>query len=724
MRFMRGVLTTVLVTLASCNAPESPPAPPPSPYGPEWTLPRLWIEEAQEPRALAQLREAVGTSPPGGDVVDWLEAESRTVPLHGLLDRDTFDALRDPRLISRIEIPDDWRERVPPSLAAAYDRTVGRTSDPRVRVVAQAAVLGQIQRNDRAAWELDWKGQPYGEGLEDADHRFEVAATTFDAAKLLYALETRVEAVDGERRIGIGDPIHGCATAIDDHLILTARRLVAPAEYDPQLAAAIASHQAGGLRIETSVTLASVSSREGGSFRWPASQDPTSRVRNLELLPDELRELGAGAREVALFRTRGIQLPCGSHLGNPGVSYLDSSVAIVLGAVPRASGLGRWRVIGELEASDRLRVSRKIESALGAPVITVNDDGGVLVGIVTGQSDGGLEFGRIPLGDSTAEPAVATGTRLRRGRVVDESGRPLNRLMIHVFSGDLAVPNFDAYMDTTSTDGFGVFELPEHDAPRSLVVTNVGGGGILWGRELGPPVVIAAGPGDIELVVPAHDSEPIRPTTWFALGKPILYQGAERPLSDLGRLVLRGAHWFEAVPGPPAQIDDLPTVDQGARLEVRAQPGPSGDIVLAATLRSGPVAVHRAVEHHYTVGISLLLALEADGEPIFARSDGPNGLSGGARNMLLLAPAGGSWSWSLRVQREKLEVLLPRPLPRRVAVTLAFCEFQPEPDFLPWLRANDREPFVDLGLVVRPPILVRSERVFIEHGPNGWRPAQ
>lgn len=348
--------------------------------------------------------------------------------------------------------------------------------------------------------------------------------------------------------------------------------------------------------------------------------------------------------------------------------------------------------------------------------------------MVTGCSDDALEFGRW---SATADgPRLwwepeEPGSPVRRGKVVDLQGASLASVVVHAFAGELETPNLDRWVDLAWANAAGEFELGAKEETITLFVTTYGPNQIGFGRKLLGPVRLDPGEQPIELVVPERGPVEPFPPTWLALYCPWPGNARnERQPSELGRLLLAGPRWFQVVHGPPQRIDDLPTTDQGARLEVVAREGPGGDPVVEAILRAGSIPVFREVEHRYTVGISLLVALEADGVPVRVRPPEGGGRFGGNQSMQLLAPADGSWGWSLRIQRERLEELLPRPLPRRVGLTLAFCEFQHVSCGETWGAAPEGEPIVDFGLAVRRPILVRSERAFIERGPEGWRPAR
>lgn len=213
--------------------------------------------------------------------------------------------------------------------------------------------------------------------------------------------------------------------------------------------------------------------------------------------------------------------------------------------------------------------------------------------------------------------------------------------------------------------------------------------------------------------------------SWFTFGGDTYFSHTADEV-EVARLDLRPTpRWFHDVQGPPARLDELSRSDRGASLEVRAVPGPPGELFLEVELRAGPDGLAREVEHRITNLLPLLVGLEADGVPVVVEPpDGPWGRFGGQQAMVDLVAPNESRSWSLRLRSASLDRVVPRPFPARLALALAFCELQHEVSG-GW-RTGGRcpEPVVDVGLVVRPPTLVGSRPVELVRGPTGWTPAR
>ncbi len=182
-----------------------------------------------------------------------------------------------------------------------------------------------------------------------------------------------------------------------------------------------------------------------------------------------------------------------------------------------------------------------------------------------------------------------------------------------------------------------------------------------------------------------------------------------------------GERWFELAWGPPARIDDLPLEVDGARLELAAHAGSPG-LLLDVTLRAGARGLRRGVEHRSTNLFPFLFAFEADGVPVVVEET-LHAKDGGMRSLVDLVPPRGERTWTLRLASASLDGVAPRPFPARLSVTAAFCELQHDTVSATDLRAPPTAPR-DVGLRIVPPALIRSQRVDLVRGPDGWRPAE
>lgn len=214
------------------------------------------------------------------------------------------------------------------------------------------------------------------------------------------------------------------------------------------------------------------------------------------------------------------------------------------------------------------------------------------------------------------------------------------------------------------------------------------------------------------------------PPVWFDLGGVNYFRsGADEAFSILS--LSAEPRWFRSFQAgglpPPTSIEAIPLTDQGASLDLQIAPDELDPRLLRVrvVLRANGRALDREVEHRHTNILPFLFAVRAEGQTVASRSAVYEGVRlGGANGMVDLVPAGGRRTWDLTVTARSLERLLPRPLPGKLEIVVAFSERQHEPvDML-----DDRGVEHMSGPANRRDLLVRSEMVRLTRRETSWYP--
>lgn len=214
------------------------------------------------------------------------------------------------------------------------------------------------------------------------------------------------------------------------------------------------------------------------------------------------------------------------------------------------------------------------------------------------------------------------------------------------------------------------------------------------------------------------------PPVWFDLGGINYFSsGADEAASAI--LSFRAyPRWFRSFKGPgmrrPNTIEAVLLEDQGASLDLQIAPDELDPRLLRVrvVLRAGGRALEREVEHRHTNVLPFLFALRADGQTVASQPVGWMKF-GGINGMVDLVPAGGERTWDLVVTARSLEPLLPRPLPHKVEVAVAFSERQHEPvDMLD----EDTLSQTVIDHADRQEVLVRSPVVTLIGREGSWYP--
>lgn len=525
----------------------------------------------------------------------------------------------------------------------------------------------------------------------------------------LLCIETEVVSHEGGESTLLAR-VRGCAFAPTPGHVVTARRLLAPHEVEPSLAVRVKDAMERGAKIDVRSTFTSLAldDRPSRSLHYPAAADETGHGLVLESMEGDVAVLRGGLPRV-----------WGIVWSEPPRGLYDEPM-VVVGAEGADASARTWRVLTTLREGAFEAPAGTPGTALGAPVFHLASHGFTSwVGVITSIESGRAHVATSDVSHEHEEEVDLRARSRARGRVVDRDGRAVRDARVVALAGSTTALIDEEYCGSASTDADGRFELDLLTGASTLFV---------WPPDGGPehgPVSVAVVASDVSVDVrlgrtiepwegPTHDGRqqfvrraPGEAPTWFDLCDVADTRGPVDALRGLPT-----PSWFHAV-RRPRSVTELPREDRGVRLETTlSETTSTGLLNLEVRLISRDQNVRT---ESWAARPPFLAALEADGAPIVISTQGRGEITRRTGLMPLLA-AGTEARWRLRLDARELERALPRPLPRVVHLTVAFCELRYSS--VQGDNASERR-VEDLGDAPPRAVLVRSERLALRRTDTG-----
>jgi hypothetical protein len=175
-----------------------------------------------------------------------------------------------------------------------------------------------------------------------------------------------------------------------------------------------------------------------------------------------------------------------------------------------------------------------------------------------------------------------------------------------------------------------------------------------------------------------------------------------------------GMRWIAVLPPRPRRVEDLPTTQARARLELDVTHVANNELQLELTLHAGDRALWRELEHRSTNLVPFLFSLDVDGVPLRLPSTG-SAHCGGIERFETVAAAGGSRRWKLRVTRASVRALVVGIRGVSPIKSVGFVAAFSERKHIGWAAYDGEHP--SPALLELPfkgePILIRSKRVAV-----------